>query len=158
MHRVVSPPGAQADMVRYSLVYFSRPEHHVKMHRLQGGLIDEMVGSVGAKAGDAEVQEAETTEAPGQEDTVLQRGGELAESYWDGDSQINRRSRWTGTSAKSWRCLHYHQPLRYLYIAEDVTISGFNKIHYLKRLDSVIPYNISTRQGYPSEGLPAPSL
>ncbi|KAF2877080.1 hypothetical protein BDV95DRAFT_625136 [Massariosphaeria phaeospora] len=40
LHRVVAPPGRQEDMVRYSLVYFSRPEHEVKMRRLEGGLVD----------------------------------------------------------------------------------------------------------------------
>jgi isopenicillin N synthase-like dioxygenase len=41
LHRVVTPPGAQAKHTRYSLVYFSRPEHDVVMKRLPGGLIDE---------------------------------------------------------------------------------------------------------------------
>ncbi|KAK5103158.1 hypothetical protein LTS08_003962 [Lithohypha guttulata] len=36
IHRVVSPPGAQADFTRYSLVYFSRPENEVLMKRLEG--------------------------------------------------------------------------------------------------------------------------
>ncbi|KAF2643106.1 Clavaminate synthase-like protein [Massarina eburnea CBS 473.64] len=40
LHRVVSPPGSQADMVRYSLVFFQRPEYDVKMRRLEGGLVD----------------------------------------------------------------------------------------------------------------------
>jgi len=37
LHRVVTPPGAQSDQVRYSLVYFCRPEHDVKLGRLEGG-------------------------------------------------------------------------------------------------------------------------
>lgn len=37
IHRVVSPPGEQANEVRYSLVYFSRPENEVLMTALQGG-------------------------------------------------------------------------------------------------------------------------
>lgn len=41
LHRVVSPPGLQASETRYSLVYFSRPEHDVILRRLKGGLIDE---------------------------------------------------------------------------------------------------------------------
>ena len=37
MHRVVSPPGLQAEEIRYSLVYFSRPEDDVPLRRLEGG-------------------------------------------------------------------------------------------------------------------------
>ncbi|EEH22630.2 hypothetical protein PABG_04841 [Paracoccidioides brasiliensis Pb03] len=36
IHRVVSPPGAQAETTRYSLVYFSRPEDDVILKRLEG--------------------------------------------------------------------------------------------------------------------------
>jgi len=36
IHRVVSPPGAQGNYTRYSLVYFSRPENEVLMKRLKG--------------------------------------------------------------------------------------------------------------------------
>lgn len=36
IHRVVNPPGAQGDSVRYSLVYFSRPENQVLMKALDG--------------------------------------------------------------------------------------------------------------------------
>ena len=36
IHRVVSPPGAQANSTRYSLVYFARPEDEVKLKRLDG--------------------------------------------------------------------------------------------------------------------------
>ncbi|RDW70929.1 putative oxidoreductase, 2OG-Fe(II) oxygenase family [Aspergillus mulundensis] len=36
IHRVVSPPGEQADLTRYSLVYFSRPEDDVPLRRLEG--------------------------------------------------------------------------------------------------------------------------
>ncbi|OAQ65285.2 1-aminocyclopropane-1-carboxylate oxidase [Pochonia chlamydosporia 170] len=35
IHRVVSPPGEQADSTRYSLVYFNRPEDDVILRRLQ---------------------------------------------------------------------------------------------------------------------------
>jgi isopenicillin N synthase-like dioxygenase len=44
LHRVVAPPGVQAEMVRYSLVYFSRPEYDVRMERVKGGLVDEVPG------------------------------------------------------------------------------------------------------------------
>lgn len=36
IHRVISPPGGQADSTRYSLVYFARPLNHVMMKRLEG--------------------------------------------------------------------------------------------------------------------------
>ncbi|CAP95497.1 Pc21g06000 [Penicillium rubens Wisconsin 54-1255] len=36
IHRVVAPPGLQAESTRYSLVYFARPEDSVMLHRLEG--------------------------------------------------------------------------------------------------------------------------
>ena len=45
LHRVVSPPGAQAELVRHSLVYFCRPEHDVTLRRLKGGDIDLVEGT-----------------------------------------------------------------------------------------------------------------
>ena len=36
IHRVASPPGAQGDHTRYSLVYFCRPEDDVLLKRLDG--------------------------------------------------------------------------------------------------------------------------
>ena len=36
VHRVVAPPGEQANSTRYSLVYFSRPENDVLLKRLEG--------------------------------------------------------------------------------------------------------------------------
>lgn len=36
IHRVVAPPGLQAESTRYSLVYFSRPEDSVLLRRLEG--------------------------------------------------------------------------------------------------------------------------
>ncbi|KAK2762011.1 hypothetical protein FQN53_007594 [Emmonsiellopsis sp. PD_33] len=36
IHRVVGPPGEQAETTRYSLVYFSRPEDDVILKRLEG--------------------------------------------------------------------------------------------------------------------------
>lgn len=39
IHRVVSPPGEQAEETRYSVVYFSRPEDEVVLKRLEGGVI-----------------------------------------------------------------------------------------------------------------------
>ncbi|KAL9034329.1 MAG: hypothetical protein Q9214_007093 [Letrouitia sp. 1 TL-2023] len=40
LHRVVSPPGEQAGMMRHSLVYFCRPEHEAILKRVKGGLVD----------------------------------------------------------------------------------------------------------------------
>lgn len=39
IHRVVSPPGAQEQYPRYSIVYFSRPEDDVPLKRLQGSAV-----------------------------------------------------------------------------------------------------------------------
>lgn len=36
IHRVVAPPGLQAESTRYSLVYFARPEDRVMLRRLEG--------------------------------------------------------------------------------------------------------------------------
>ena len=36
LHRVVGPPGAQAKLPRYSVVYFMRPENEVLLRRLEG--------------------------------------------------------------------------------------------------------------------------
>lgn len=36
IHRVMPPPGEQADHTRYSLVYFNRPENDVLLKRLEG--------------------------------------------------------------------------------------------------------------------------
>ena len=36
IHRVVAPPGLQAESIRYSLVYFARPEDSVILRRLDG--------------------------------------------------------------------------------------------------------------------------
>jgi isopenicillin N synthase-like dioxygenase len=54
IHRVVSPPGEQADCTRYSLVYFARPEDNVPLRRLEGssripaldeGVVEEYINS-----------------------------------------------------------------------------------------------------------------
>lgn len=36
IHRVTAPPGAQGDLTRYSLVYFSKPRDEVSLKRLDG--------------------------------------------------------------------------------------------------------------------------
>ncbi len=44
IHRVVSPPGAQAEHTRYSWVYFARPEGEVFLKRLQSDNIPRLEG------------------------------------------------------------------------------------------------------------------
>jgi isopenicillin N synthase-like dioxygenase len=39
IHRVISSPGAQADLTRYSVVYFSRPEDDIVLKRLEGSSV-----------------------------------------------------------------------------------------------------------------------
>jgi isopenicillin N synthase-like dioxygenase len=56
LHRVVSPPGRQAELVRYSLVYFCRPEHDVVLKRLKGGDVDAVDGQ--GEDGEGESAEA----------------------------------------------------------------------------------------------------
>ncbi|KAL4887605.1 hypothetical protein BJY04DRAFT_204447 [Aspergillus karnatakaensis] len=54
IHRVVAPPGEQANSTRYSLVYFARPEDDVRLRRLEGssripemeaGIVEEDINS-----------------------------------------------------------------------------------------------------------------
>ncbi|KAF5017668.1 hypothetical protein F66182_10383 [Fusarium sp. NRRL 66182] len=54
IHRIVAPPGAQGDFTRYSVVYFSRPNDHVHLKRLEGsrripplaeGVVEEVINS-----------------------------------------------------------------------------------------------------------------
>ncbi|KZP01734.1 oxidoreductase [Calocera viscosa TUFC12733] len=47
LHRVITPPGEQANVTRYSLVYFCRPENAVVMKALKGGILDQL--DTGAK-------------------------------------------------------------------------------------------------------------
>ncbi|KAJ5761174.1 Oxoglutarate/iron-dependent dioxygenase [Penicillium odoratum] len=44
IHRVIAPPGAQAECTRYSLVYFARPEDDVVLRRLEGNAIPPLEG------------------------------------------------------------------------------------------------------------------
>jgi isopenicillin N synthase-like dioxygenase len=44
LHRVVSPPGRRAGLMRYSLVHMCRPEHDVVLKRLKGGDVDAING------------------------------------------------------------------------------------------------------------------
>ncbi|KAL9622567.1 MAG: hypothetical protein Q9160_003064 [Pyrenula sp. 1 TL-2023] len=62
IHRVMAPPGQQGDHVRYSLVYFSRPENDVPMKRLNG--------SNGAIPGSDGQEEEETVSS---KDWILRR-------------------------------------------------------------------------------------
>ncbi|KAL9110165.1 MAG: hypothetical protein Q9227_005225 [Pyrenula ochraceoflavens] len=54
IHRVVSPPGQQAECTRYSLVYFARPEDRVEMRALGGSEVipPEGRGEGGEKKGE----------------------------------------------------------------------------------------------------------
>ncbi|RDW66752.1 clavaminate synthase-like protein [Coleophoma crateriformis] len=54
IHRVINPPGEQAQETRYSLVYFARPEDEVVLKRLEGseiippleeGVVEEQISS-----------------------------------------------------------------------------------------------------------------
>lgn len=52
IHRVVSPPGPQAETTRYSLVYFSRPEDQVLLRPLvESPEVRERVEEEGRKTG-----------------------------------------------------------------------------------------------------------
>ncbi|KAJ5648660.1 hypothetical protein N7490_005032 [Penicillium lividum] len=44
IHRVIAPPGEQAECTRYSLVYFARPEDDVVLRRLEGDAIPPLEG------------------------------------------------------------------------------------------------------------------
>lgn len=46
MHRVISPPGKQANCTRYSLVYFARPEDDVVLKRLESEVIPSLAEGV----------------------------------------------------------------------------------------------------------------
>jgi isopenicillin N synthase-like dioxygenase len=59
IHRVMSPPGGQADITRYSLVYFSRPEDDVLLKPLRDD--SEMVARVLKETGRDNVAEEEFT-------------------------------------------------------------------------------------------------
>jgi hypothetical protein len=63
-------------MVRYSLVYFSRPEHTVRMQRVRGGLVDEHVKRQGqGKEESKEVKEGKgekEKEEDGEEDVDVE--------------------------------------------------------------------------------------
>ncbi|KAF2085359.1 Clavaminate synthase-like protein, partial [Saccharata proteae CBS 121410] len=55
IHRVVNPPGAQADTTRYSLVYFSRPEDEVVLRTVGGSrLVEEQKERLGLEEGEGE--------------------------------------------------------------------------------------------------------
>jgi isopenicillin N synthase-like dioxygenase len=49
LHRVTTPPGAQADLVRYSAVYFMRPEDDVLMRPLGDGPADRALKEEGGE-------------------------------------------------------------------------------------------------------------
>jgi isopenicillin N synthase-like dioxygenase len=73
-HRVVAPPGAQGDVTRYSLVYFSRPEDEVILRplRQESGLIAERAGV-----------EEEGEEVSSKEWILRRALGKRVGKYWD---------------------------------------------------------------------------
>ncbi|MCJ1439175.1 hypothetical protein MMC27_008566 [Xylographa pallens] len=83
VHRVVPPPGAQAQVPKYSVVYFSRPEDEVLLRRLRGGDVIPALG------------EGEVEEAVPSKEWVLRRamgrrvGGNVEEG-WSGTEDVGR--------------------------------------------------------------------
>lgn len=73
LHRVVSPPGAQAELTRYSLVYFSRPEDDVLLRRLEGSSVIPVLA-------DGEVEEVITAN-----DWINRRGLSSRAGIYNGD-------------------------------------------------------------------------
>jgi len=73
IHRVLSPPGEQCKLERYSLVYFSRPEDTVPLKRLKGGLIDEQPRTEGDE------------EATSSKEWILRRGLANKADNWTPD-------------------------------------------------------------------------
>jgi isopenicillin N synthase-like dioxygenase len=74
-HRVVSPPGAQGDETRYSLVYFSRPEDAVLLRPLK-----EESKMIEGRVGDGE----DDGEIVSSKEWILRRAlGKRVGKYWD---------------------------------------------------------------------------
>lgn len=91
VHRVVNPPGEQAGEVRYSLVYFARPEDDVVLKALDGS-------SVVGKKGLGEKEEEGVTA----KEWVLRRAlGRRGVGDWSksGGTEGVGRNGGTGTSA-----------------------------------------------------------
>lgn len=88
IHRVVSPPGAQADHTRYSLVYFNRPEDDVMLKRLEGSNVIPPLA------------EGEQEEEINSKDWIIRRA--LAKRTTNGDSAYDW-DKHRGTEAKSQR-------------------------------------------------------
>lgn len=62
IHRVVAPPGLQAESTRYSLVYFARPEDSVMLRRLEGS---DLIPTMG---------DGQTEEEINSKDWIIRRG------------------------------------------------------------------------------------
>ncbi|KAJ5932214.1 hypothetical protein N7516_006703 [Penicillium verrucosum] len=62
IHRVVAPPGLQAESTRYSLMYFARPEDSVMLRRLEGS---DLIPTMG---------DGQTEEEINSKDWIIRRG------------------------------------------------------------------------------------
>lgn len=79
IHRVVAPPGEQASVTRYSLVYFCRPEDEVRLKSLVIKDNEENVMDDGV--------EGEEEEAPTAKEWILRRAlGRRKVSGWEGSN------------------------------------------------------------------------
>ena len=80
IHRVVNPPGQQADQTRMSLVYFARPEDEVLLKPLEGS---EIIDAKRKENGDAGMEEEVITSKEWIKRRALGRraGGNYAASH-----------------------------------------------------------------------------
>ncbi|KAL9138083.1 MAG: hypothetical protein Q9175_000693 [Cornicularia normoerica] len=89
IHRVVSPPGAQASCTRYSLVYSARPEDKVRLERLEGS-------DVIAALAEGEVEEVVSAKEWISGRAFGKRVGHFKEEDWErwqGTESVSRRNR-----------------------------------------------------------------
>lgn len=88
IHRVMSPPGAQAETTRYSLVYFSRPEDDVVLKPCRDS---EMVARVLRETGRENVVDEEVTSKEWVHKMSLGRRGVGKWQYSGGKDMDNQR-------------------------------------------------------------------
>lgn len=74
IHRVISPPGKQAEWTRYSLVYFARLEDEVLLRRLESPVIPEL--------GEGEVEEVVNAKDWIIRRAISKRVGNFREEEW----------------------------------------------------------------------------
>ncbi|KAK4697940.1 hypothetical protein P7C71_g212, partial [Lecanoromycetidae sp. Uapishka_2] len=87
IHRVVSPPGLQAEHTRYSLVYFARPEDDVLLKRLDSPMIP--------PPADGETEEVVNSKDWITRRAISKRVGVFKEEEWErnqGTERISARS------------------------------------------------------------------